>query len=179
MNTSEINGSSWQLKWYFIAAIPLVLLTVLLPLVALPVFNFIRRCYAKDWFQKFAHWSMVILILVLNLGSDIAAVVDNYAPGYVYFFCLLGLISITAISEGSARFLKLYRLSPEERLANLFLRFLKDEKWTLLFFVFAVACFFASVLFSYFSPPFSFISLPPYIIYFVAVWRRNRKQKKS
>ena len=45
MNTSEINGGNWQTAYFFAAAIPLAVVTVLIPLLIIPNINFLLRQY--------------------------------------------------------------------------------------------------------------------------------------
>ncbi|KAE8444065.1 hypothetical protein EG329_000933 [Mollisiaceae sp. DMI_Dod_QoI] len=68
MNTVEINGSAWKIKYYFIVAIPLAVLTVLLPLIILPTFHFLLRYLeTHSVLRGIIRWTWIIVTLVLNL----------------------------------------------------------------------------------------------------------------
>jgi hypothetical protein len=178
MNAREINGSAWQLKYYFIAAIPLAVLTVLLPLIILPAFNFVsRHLTAHNVLRRFLRWSLIVTTLVLNLYLDIMGFIDDASLSFALILSMLIMLvvflSLGFLGGVLSRFRKLCHLDPERRYAVLLLPFLWEEKWRLLLFALAVGCFVASI------ETYSFLELPPYLIYFFVVWYRNRKQKKS
>ena len=168
MNTSEINGSAWALKYYFIAAIPLAVFTVLLPFIILPTFNFVsRNLSTHSKLRGLLHWSWIVITLVLNLCGDIARVIDQSESLWSesVYLGLAQLECIVAMSYLVNFVMSLRKVYLSEQHA-----FMWKMKWWLLFY--ALVC--GSFLASYFTYP--FLELPPYLIYPFIVWNRQRRK---
>jgi hypothetical protein len=65
MNTAQINGSSWDLKYFSIAAVPLAVATVLSPLLAVPIFNFVVGKIVLSWTLVKWTWTWVTLTVLI------------------------------------------------------------------------------------------------------------------
>ena len=178
MNTREINGSAWQLRYYFITAIPLAFLAVLLPLIVPAVFSFLRRHPTAHLdLQRALHWPMVITTLALNLCSDIRwFIVDPTSPlssvitgAKIILLCLLA----RSIDFGILARLRQLRSSNSESGPDLLLPLKKEILVRILLLLFATGSFLASTL------AYPFLELPTYFIYFFLVWRKSRKQKQN
>jgi hypothetical protein len=180
MNTREINGSAWQLEYYFITAIPLAFLTALLPLIVPAVFSFLRRhptATAHLNLQRTLHWPMVITTLVLNLWSDIRwFIVDPTSPlSSVITGAKIILLRLLArsIDFGILARLRQLRSSKSESGPDLLLPLKKEILVRILLLLFATGSFLASTL------AYPFLELPTYFIYFFLVWRKYWKQKQN
>lgn len=174
MNTHEINGSNWKLRYYFIVAIPLAILTILVPLIILPTFNFIfHHLAAHRVLRDFMHWSWIITTFVLNLWLDISGFVssETIAPSspIIMFLVLIPLVGIGACSYITLFSMRLRHLcdSNSERRA-----YVRRVKWWILLFIFAIASFILRLFF------YSFLELPAYLIYFFVTWYEYRRQKR-
>lgn len=181
MNTREINGSAWQLKYYFITAIPLAVLTVFLPLIILPAFSFVsRHLPTRNMLSGYIHWTLVILTFVLNIYTDILYFLSNdtllVQSGLLISLLLIILLTMLGISY-VARIHSEYNEFRRSQSGHFpwacFVLLIRKEKWGLLLVLLAVGCFIES------SFKYPFVELLPYIIYFIYVWFKNRKQKKS
>ncbi len=145
MNTSEINNSAWRLKYYFIVAIPLAILTVIPPLIILPTFNFVsRHLIASSELRKLLHWSWIILTLALNLYLDILSCTSSTSGLAVIVLRAVVSMLVMMVAwwyfEGFRRNYMEVRRSKQERRA-----FVVRTKWWILLFVLAIGCFVASV----------------------------------
>lgn len=173
MNTSEINDSNWKLKYYFITAIPLAVLTVFIPLIILPTINFVsHHLAAHRVLRRFVHWGWILTTLVLNVYLDIAVLTrsdSNFNLSAAIVQLILSLIVITVaglyIVDFGIRLKNSYNSSQERR------GFIRRISWWILFYVLAVVSFGISC---FFRP---FVGLPVYLIYFFLTWYRRRKQK--
>lgn len=68
MNASEINGSNWELWYFFAAAIPLAVITVLIPLTILPIINFFVRHYRVS--RSVWEWTCIFITFILFVTRD-------------------------------------------------------------------------------------------------------------
>ena len=75
MNTREINGSSWKTWYFFAAAIPLAVITVLFPLLAIPILNFLIKRYES--LKIVLKWTFFFVTFVLYLATDIVSWTDH------------------------------------------------------------------------------------------------------
>ena len=165
MNTREINGSAWQLKHFFITAIPLAVLTILLPLIVLPTFNFIWRLLAAH--SPLRSFFLIVTTLILNMYLDIISrAIKSRSLQFAYLLISMFVAFLSALSLG-VKLIGDINPGPSQRHG------LWEEKWRLLFYLLAIACFFAR------SFVYPFLELPPYLVYFLIIWHRDRKQKSK
>lgn len=178
MKTVEINGSAWKLKYYFIAAVPLAVLTVILPLIILPTFHFLLRYLAThSMFRGLIHWTWIIVTLVLNLYLDFSMATQlTYGSTITITTNVTWVTWVILTSFGGLLYILLYisnlasnsrRIADSlERCANL-----KKGTWWMLFYCMGL------ILFSMILLSRHYLILPPYFIYFVIVLNRLRRQK--
>ena len=187
MNTKEINGSNWRLKYYPISAIPLAIVTVLLPLIILPAINFAsRHLAAHKMLRNILHWSWILTTLSLALVVDIAVLIfrfeqKDFSVGLHYFsfiglWGLMGAMSLIFLVYAYNFFRGLSRCwnNKTERQA-----YWKAKKWWFGFWWFAAACWTANWVLGDFwvvGPTVPFLEITPYLIYFGYVWWRWRKR---
>lgn len=108
MNTTEINGSSWPLKYFFISAFPLVAVTVFLPLIAMSVFRFVVRKITST--KNLLKWIWILCTFILYIIADSMSYFSDstsaYISGILYFIALITnlVVAITeAITEARLR----------------------------------------------------------------------------
>jgi hypothetical protein len=82
MNTTEINGSSWPLKYFFISAFPLVAATVFLPLIAVTVFRFVVRKIIST--KNLLKWIWIICTFILYIIADSMSYSSDPTIGILY-----------------------------------------------------------------------------------------------
>jgi len=73
MNTQEINGSSWPTSYYVAAAVPLTVLSVLLPLTAFWLLDLAIRVISTSRARQVLKWVVIGASLVPNITLDILA----------------------------------------------------------------------------------------------------------
>ena len=78
MNTNEINGSPLNTKYFFAAAIPLAIITVLIPLLVLPVTNYLIR--GLESFRVVLQWTTILVTFILFLAADIVYWTNGFNP---------------------------------------------------------------------------------------------------
>jgi hypothetical protein len=170
MNTREINGSSWRIKYYFITALPLTVTTVFLPLLILPIFNFMVRHVADNGaLRNVIKWSWIIFTFIANLILDVlsrtpAQSADDFVNAQTALFCIESVIAFPFAVNIYSEFSR--RRKNEGGLAIIY-----ENRWWILFWAFALGSFFTS----YYA--YTFVELPPYIIYFGFIWIRHRRKK--
>ncbi|KAI0537738.1 hypothetical protein GGR58DRAFT_527051 [Xylaria digitata] len=71
MNTKEINKSEWPIKYYIASAVPLTVVSVLLPLFALRLLKILIRLRALVTPHQGLKWFTLLAIFILNLSLDI------------------------------------------------------------------------------------------------------------
>ena len=82
MNTQEINGSSWPTSYYVAAAVPLTVLSVLLPLTAFWLLDLAIRVISTSRARQVLKWVVIGASLVPNITLDILALrYSIYLPG--------------------------------------------------------------------------------------------------
>jgi hypothetical protein len=70
MNTTEINDSSWPLKYFFISAFPLVAATVFLPLIAVSDFRLVVRKSKITSTKNLLRWIWIFCTFILYITAD-------------------------------------------------------------------------------------------------------------
>ncbi|KAI1733514.1 hypothetical protein F4680DRAFT_399183 [Xylaria scruposa] len=71
MNTQEINGSAWPIRYFVISAVPLTILLIVLPLIAFPLLNLLIRFNSSVKLSYRLQWVIWSLIVLGNLSWDI------------------------------------------------------------------------------------------------------------
>lgn len=99
MNTTEINSSAWPLKYYFITAFPLAVLTVAVPLYFIKVIAFLARTMNKrnKLALCLAHFLFGVSFVV-SIISDILAYIGKggslfICPVILYFLMLMLVVA--------------------------------------------------------------------------------------
>jgi len=101
MNTVEINNSQWPLRYYFIAAGPLTLVSILAPLYLIPLYAVVARNAPKYLYRGRTALVTHIIFFLLNIVTDLTrrykslikqTVVLNGIIGF-YMYMLVFLVS--------------------------------------------------------------------------------------
>lgn len=184
MNTTEINGSAWATKYYVAVAVPLTVVTVLVPLIALPAFNVaLRLLKSGQWIRETFDWGFIPTFFIMNLIRDINVYTEflpRIASAIVsaldYTFGIAVMVSVT-YNFGKS-FKSLFRQHSTSRggplQATLLLAAVyKKWHWWPLFYVIAIASHFISFFVQ------SFVELPAFLIYFFMRLREARRKRPS
>lgn len=177
MNTREINGSAWPIKYYVIAAVPLTMLTLLVPLFALRAFNFLVRFFQTNaLFRGVIKWALLSSAFMVKVVADALnylpssnlPIKPSAAPLTIVYIFLLAVFAAPAL-------LYLHHLLPQGKnpLRKEWWRTLYSEHqlWPL-FFVVA----FMMVILGMFHPIIGFV---PYILYVFICIRRYMSRRKN
>jgi hypothetical protein len=170
MNTREINGTSWRLKYYFIAAIPLALATILIPLIYLSTFHFVsRHLAAHRSLRTILHWSWVLITFVIIIVTDGVMLPPVRHHGITFVMSPSQLIMLFILTCYTCSFFKEYgRCCDNAERKELQIK----RRWWITFSGFSLLCIVAS----FFLP---FVELLPYFVYFIYVWYRQRRKTQG
>ncbi|KAF1815087.1 hypothetical protein P152DRAFT_456126 [Eremomyces bilateralis CBS 781.70] len=166
MNTWEINGSSWKLKWYFITSIPLATITVFLPLVIIPVFNsIVRKMVPKKENLK---WTWIVSTILLLSVRDITRV-TGYDDLADVLYWIIWVAIYLLVMHLLHRIYSAWQTAKNTKTSLIFMG--KQKVWWFLFWLLAAGAFVAGVQFV------PFVELAPFGLYFgIVYWRlRNRR----
>jgi hypothetical protein len=166
MNTREINSSAWPLRHYFITALPLAVLTVIVPLYFTKAVAFLaRKMQGRTIITQFLAECLLGISFVLNIVTDGLWAVRNEVWGinmflfmYFFFFSLSLMVRAAFWS---------YKARPN--LATILYHLLKQRLETIKFFL---------VLFfwvAFYTQPFVEILL--YVIYYLNAYITWSKRK--
>lgn len=168
MNLDKINGSPpLPFKLFFIIAFPLVAATVIIPLVALPLFRFLVAKFTAQQ-NPYKHlW--ILLTFTLYIISDTmqsfpsaASAVWVAALALRYLATGLNLIHLSSMVTQRRQ----YVLQPSYIRKNIF--------WYI-FYIFTLSCFAFGLIYGW-------VELAPYVIYYLVKfiqWVRNRRRNAS
>ncbi|KAI1268793.1 hypothetical protein F5Y18DRAFT_372484 [Xylariaceae sp. FL1019] len=92
MNTREINDSAWPIRYFITAAVPLTIVSVLLPLIALTIFRETVAIFAPIAPIARFKWIALFVSFAVNLACDVGA----YTEG-VQRDLLLGISTTTSM----------------------------------------------------------------------------------
>lgn len=96
MNTTEINGSAWSIRYYVAASVPLTMSTLLLPLFALQTFNYLVLTYQTSVpFRRAIKWGWISVAFILELLSQVLPIID--AASYVLRLVSFIIVGIAAL----------------------------------------------------------------------------------
>jgi hypothetical protein len=100
MNTTEINGSNWPIKYYVIASVPLTIVTLLVPLYAIQTFNFLVLRFQTSAHRLFLKWGLISAAFTFQL---LAAMCSNVLHSGSMVMCsnfklYLGLTAMFIVS---------------------------------------------------------------------------------
>lgn len=93
MNTTEINGGTWSTKYFGIVAGPLTVIIVLLPLVALPLIDFLLRFLAQETLRQLIAIVLLVLSLVANLQFSIKNGYGDWSSA-TWSYILIGMTAM-------------------------------------------------------------------------------------
>ncbi|KAJ8127862.1 hypothetical protein O1611_g5774 [Lasiodiplodia mahajangana] len=96
MNTQEINGSAWPIKYFAISAVPLTVVLVLLPLVALPLLDVLIRINSAVKTRRWLTWFLLPTVFALNLSIDIFIWLgyDKFGSSLAFAGVIIGGIAV-------------------------------------------------------------------------------------
>ncbi|KAF2228470.1 hypothetical protein EV356DRAFT_542534 [Viridothelium virens] len=75
MNAREMNGSPWRTRYFFVVALPLACITILIPLLAIPAISYLIRGFES--FNTVIEWTLVSITFILFLAADIQSWTAN------------------------------------------------------------------------------------------------------
>jgi hypothetical protein len=166
MNAVEINGGLWPLESYFITATVFTVLSILLPIVYLPLYQFLLR--SAKFHPDFPEWvqlTVVGLTFVLNICRDILHFTTNFNSFAAWLNLALSIIICcpTGFMTGSIirQFWRL-RSDTEKRHS-----FIKENSSRLLFHSFTFVTWWIG---AYVQPS---LELSAYLLYAFIMFRRR------
>lgn len=172
MNTREINSSSWPMKYYFIAALPLAVITVIMPLYVIKVVALLTRMnLAQSKVNRVFLESIILVSFLLNLCADILSELDSGNAFIltivlsVLFFILLPILWLPLWSQ-----IRTYRTKDQDFVT--FRRFLWEQRSSIL-----RVCNCTFTIISCTSVP--WFELPFFCIYYVDIYFTRRRKHKS
>jgi hypothetical protein len=169
MNTREINGSAWSLKFFFIAAVPFSIITIVLPIIILPIFYFFARHWSAS--RTLIHLILILFFFIFNIIVDSLSWcdVEIAIPKLVLSF-LTWIYAFSSITQFCHSVISTIRGGGD------FWELLVKEFWWIVFFFFALGTNLVSFL------VYPFVEIPAFLIYFAYVgirhWRRSNKEKQ-
>ena len=178
MNTREINGGHWKIVYFFAAAIPLAVTTVLIPLLAIPTINFLVRHYETS--GPALKWTIFSTTFVGYVVLDIvyyATPVLDFVP-FVLVKVFVFLISIASCSL--LVIITVVRMTQRHRMMsyNRILAFgdivMRRLLYRLIALTATVGCLVVGQTIC------SGVKLAPYIAYLIfRIWRWHRAKKRK
>ena len=174
MNTREINSSAWPLRYYFMAAFPLAVLTVIVPLYFIKVIAFLtRKMQERNIIIQFLAEFLLGLSFVLNIVADGLWAAGKYADGIgvICFICFAFLSTQVGVRMVRA-FRWWFQTKPD--LATIRHHLWKQRSEIIKFFL----AF--SFYISYYC--LAFVEIPFYLVYYIniyLVWRKGKEVTKT
>jgi hypothetical protein len=175
MNTTEINGSAWSIRYYVIVSVPLILVTLLVPLVSLQMFNSLvlsfqtsppfRRAIKWGWISAAFIFELLSVVLpVTNTASLVAGPVSSSIVSFAAFtYTIKNSIAFKNMTQNKGLPHEGFRRAP---ISN-------HQLWFLFCFV-TLALQLAKIHDR--GSGFRYVPLAPFIIYFCIVgYRLSRK----
>ena len=99
MNTREINSSAWPLKYFFIAAFPLVVITIGVPLYFITVVTFLTRISSQKRLLLICIKELLLLVLfIVTISADIRYLLyGNPLPDELLTYLYINYLAFSAI----------------------------------------------------------------------------------
>ena len=180
MNTREINGSNWNIRYFFATAIPLAVITVLIPLLAIPTINFLIKRYES--FRSVLQWFLFWVSFMLFVAADIRSWAigwikrpDGDSPIYITVFSvsfapfLLQFVNIARLMRRRRGLILDDDKLPGNRVFEMSQIILQLEIWLLV-----IACIYIGLYLLI------GIELLPYLAYFVfKIWRWRQTKTRQ
>jgi hypothetical protein len=186
MNTSEINDSLWPTSYYIASAVPLTIILVLLPLVALQLFDILVLKFITILRQAVKWTAIIIPILIniarisLNLLSAKTSVDGNFSVCLIIFTFCIPLCWITFYARYAAHSVQKRHNEGNEPLLRVAWAMIRECGWLSIYIVFPALFYFCCIMI---DEIYYFIKLVPFVIYFIILgilwYGRNRWPQKS
>lgn len=164
MNLTEINDSPLPLKFFFMSAFPLMAATVIIPLIALPVFRFLASKFTLQQNPYKRVW--IIVSFVIYIVSDAMSTSStSFKTTAASIAILVNVINLSCMvvmfSRNRKRILKVGYVSENPELV--------------LFWLITLGCLIVSIFAQI------WVELVPFILYFLIVcfrWMKSWRKKK-
>jgi hypothetical protein len=170
MNAREINSSSWPLRYYFMVALPLAVVTVAVPLYFIKVTAFLaRKMQESSNTIRFLGQLLLGLSFGVSIASDVMTATGkaNEAMDAMLRICFTLFFSFFCRPDNGGSSLVLQ----EKPNITTCLRHLWKRRSAMIIFFLTIS-FYMSYFFQ------AFIEIPFYLIYFLHLYLAGRKGKE-